>query len=501
MTTITLRRRLAELDAEIVAQKASLDALEHDRTAVQRQLHETSTFSVLTLPVEITAEIFSLCLPSIEELREDERSIAERLECQAPTLFLGVCRAWKEIALGTPELWTTLSLCLDIVDEDVASNLGEIEEWIDRWLARAAPHTLSIAFRMQDEHPAEGPFTPSRMRSIIHRHAPRVQHLELILSQHYLRQLDLDSAVFPLLQRAVLGESTYGPDPDPSDPVELFNNAPQLRELYLTPGTLFIYYNPPSLQLTKFDGEIFSLELFKLAPNLTEVRCCMGDLYSPLASPTSHASLRSLTLLKSHPNANPLNLLFYLTLPALQSLNITDVKDSAVSTHSLRAFLTRSSPPLQTLSAWVQDKTFDDWNSCFSCVSDTLENLEVHSPDSEFQSEVFTLGTPNSRYDPLPRLRTLHLVDAPHTDYNVLVNFLHIRASTPALANIRSLRLIWLPGVLLQERFSAEINNGTRHGDMAHFATSASKGINIHIATTQKTYIEHIQYLEAYNLT
>ncbi|KAF8161772.1 hypothetical protein K438DRAFT_1985551 [Mycena galopus ATCC 62051] len=62
MTTIFLRRRLAELDTQIAEHRRELRKLEEARTAVERELHATP-FPVLKLPAEITAEIFTHCLP------------------------------------------------------------------------------------------------------------------------------------------------------------------------------------------------------------------------------------------------------------------------------------------------------------------------------------------------------------------------------------------------------------------------------------------------------
>jgi hypothetical protein len=256
MTTADLRRRLAELDAAIARQKVALNELERDRTAVHRQLNATSTFPVLALPVEITAEIFSLCPPSIEELREYAVDCdADWFVSLAPTLFLGVCRIWREIARETPALWTTLYVRLDTVEYAVAS--GGIERLIDRWLERAALRPLSIALcaRLRERESEPNTALPSRMRNVIRRYASRIQYLELDHSQQDMRQLGLDSVTFLLLRRAVLEDVwAYGPGLDTSKPVALFNNAPRLGDLRLSSGTFFCYYTLPSLQMTKFEG-------------------------------------------------------------------------------------------------------------------------------------------------------------------------------------------------------------------------------------------------------
>ncbi|KAJ7790142.1 hypothetical protein B0H14DRAFT_3501959 [Mycena olivaceomarginata] len=294
MSTAILRRRLIEIDAEIVEQKIAfaqkLAALDRDRADVQHKL-DASTFAVVTLPVEITAEIFTLCLPSIEELRANRYPLSHRWKTQAPMVFLAVCRAWRDISLATPVLWTTLYLRLEIIHDEVAEKEGEVEAFIERWLQRAAARPLSLGFqtrRSEGDDLAYHPFIPSRLRDVIRRYAPRIQCLELELGQNDMSQLRLDSTDFPLLQRATLGGLF---DPEALGPVEVFTNAPKLHDLHLIHHGLLLYYSPPFQQLTKFDGEIVGMDLFTLAPNLIEARCSVsqtGLAYVPAMSASRH---------------------------------------------------------------------------------------------------------------------------------------------------------------------------------------------------------------------
>ncbi|KAJ7498646.1 hypothetical protein FB451DRAFT_5300 [Mycena latifolia] len=497
MSTAALRRRLAELDAAIVEQKKALDALQRDRTDVHRQLHATSTFPVLTLPVEITAEIFSLCLPSIRELRDNCCSIAKRLESQAPTVFLGVCRRWRDVALETPALWATLALRFDSIAYEISSEPPEVEKFIDTWLGRAALRPVSIIFLSDDP---DSRFVPSRMRDIIHRHAHRLEYIDLSMPQCDIAELGLDSVAFPLLQRAVITEP-FEPEPDSSNPVHIYSNAPQLHDLILLSDTLFSFYTPPSLQLMKFEGTIMNLELLTMAPNLTEIRCSLEGLDPYPTSTIFHLRLQSLTVLKTSFSEDAIDLLPHLTLPALQFLHISALTDRLISTDSLFSFLIRSSPPLRTLSARVSHSSFYDWNSCFSCVAKTLENLELHSPESAFQHELFNLDIPHSHYNPLPRLRTLHLVDSVGIDCYSLVEFLQRRSTTPTLAKFRSFRATFHSSFFREDTFGFRtIPNITEHlidtepkEVTTALAQLASGGIDIIIEATEKTYLKHVQ--------
>ncbi|KAJ7887544.1 hypothetical protein B0H14DRAFT_2695195 [Mycena olivaceomarginata] len=485
MSTAILRRRLIEIDAEIVEQKMAfaqkLAALDRDRADVQHKL-DVSTFAVVTLPIEITAEIFTLCLPSIEELRANRYPSSHRWKTQAPMVFLAVCRAWRDIALATPVLWTTLYLRLDIIHDDVAEKEGEVEAFIEQWLQRAAARPLSLGFqtrRSEGDDLADHPFIPSRLRDVIRRYAPRIQCLELELGQNDMSQLRLDSTDFPLLQRATLGGLF---DPEALGPVEVFTNAPKLHDLHLIHHGLLLYYSPPFQQLTKFDGEIVGMDLFTLAPNLIEARCSVDYISPAQPSFISHSRLQSLTLFTTFDGTAPCDILRHLTLPALQSLHVSEMEDAT----SLAAFLSRSSPPLRTLSIRIDDDEFFDWGDCLSLVAETLENLEVVYPFPYVQSAILTCHTRDIWIKiPLPRLQTLTFQTLSGIEHEKLISFLDARTRLPELATFRSFRLICPSGTFLDDAIDAPSSsdgkscNDKVKGHLANLAKN--RGLHIDI--------------------
>ncbi|KAJ7368852.1 hypothetical protein DFH08DRAFT_832454 [Mycena albidolilacea] len=468
MSTAILRRRLIEIDAEIVEQKMAfaqkLAALDRDRADVQHKL-DASTFAVVTLPVEIAAEIFTLCLPSIEELRANRYPSSHKWKTQAPMVFLA----------------TTLYLRLDIIHDDVAEKEGEVEAFIERWLQRAAARPLSLGFqtrRSEGDDLADHPFIPSRLRDVIRRYAPRIQYLELELGQNDMSQLRLDSTDFPLLQRATLGGLF---DPEALGPVEVFTNAPKLHDLHLIHHVLF-YYSPPFQQLTKFDGEIVGMNLFTLAPNLIEARCSVDYISPAQTSFISHSRLQSLTLFTTFDGTGPCDILQHLTLPALQSLHMSEMEDAT----SLAAFLSRSSPSLRTLSIRIDDDEFFDWGDCLSLVAETLENLEVVYPFPYVQSAILTCHTRDIWIKtPLPRLQTLTFQTLSGIEHEKLISFLDARTRLPELATFRSFRLICPSGTFLDDAIDApSSSDGKSCNDKVkdHLANLAkNRGLHINI--------------------
>ncbi|KAG2355270.1 hypothetical protein BDR07DRAFT_1426550 [Suillus spraguei] len=105
------------------------------------------TNGVPYLPTEILCKIFHICLPKFPEVTEDgELMVPSVLE--APILLTGVCRRWREIAVGTPSLWCKLSL---------PTYSEEEEEWqqralgYDLWLKRSQGYPLSLALYCYDD--------------------------------------------------------------------------------------------------------------------------------------------------------------------------------------------------------------------------------------------------------------------------------------------------------------------------------------------------------------
>ncbi|KAJ7223927.1 hypothetical protein C8J57DRAFT_969121, partial [Mycena rebaudengoi] len=91
--------QLAEVDGLITQQRRVLEGLEARRTSIQLQLDRVP-YPILTLPLEITSEIFIQCLPEPPAL---ENAHIDAL--QAPLLLLHICKEWRRIALSLPALW------------------------------------------------------------------------------------------------------------------------------------------------------------------------------------------------------------------------------------------------------------------------------------------------------------------------------------------------------------------------------------------------------------
>ncbi|KAF8213910.1 hypothetical protein K438DRAFT_1927157 [Mycena galopus ATCC 62051] len=487
LTATVLRDFLAEIDAQIFKTKEALKELKKHRISVQRHLASVATYPVLTLPVEITQEIFKQCLPFAEH---SSLALGE-LELCAPMVLLRICRQWRDIALSTPELWSTLSLTFDTITPGVVvPKPGAIEAYIDQWFGRAAlrPVSLAMGFHRKDEDPlAECIFSIGRMRRLINRYSSKLQYLELDLCQDDVRELDLDTMEFPTLQKATFNEHVNAPESDPHDPADVFDNAPQLFSVCLTGHASSSYYGLPWLQLTTFEGDVYNLELFKLAPNLTEVICSFDSRHT--VPPISHSRLQSLTLICNVAGEETQDILKCLTLPALQCLRISEMYDTTYS--SLRSFLLRSTPPLTTLSIRADNDGFADCQECLSSVAATLEDLELQHPSPRVQRSILYLHNTLSwlRMEhcrispPLPKLRNLSFLDSPGTEYHLLEHFIHARSTDSQLTKLHSVRVVWGYGTsfLCMRKESNFVRAVARFADA---------GTHIHIGTEDGNYLD-----------
>ncbi|KAJ7166769.1 hypothetical protein C8R46DRAFT_899295 [Mycena filopes] len=74
--------------------------LTEEKIAIQKSLDST-VYPILTIPFELTAEIFVPCLP--------DRPVSPHLTI-APLLLTAICRQWRNIACSTPRLWAALQI-------------------------------------------------------------------------------------------------------------------------------------------------------------------------------------------------------------------------------------------------------------------------------------------------------------------------------------------------------------------------------------------------------
>ncbi|KAJ7473270.1 hypothetical protein FB451DRAFT_1035779, partial [Mycena latifolia] len=133
------RVRLEEVEAQLHELQCRIYALETERDELKDDL-ASIVYPILTIPNEITSEIFKHCLP-VGNRRGRPR-------CQmAPLLLTTICRHFRQVCLATPALWTSMKVDLPCgwthTTNKVALGKG-VAKLVRLWLGRAGSCPLSF---------------------------------------------------------------------------------------------------------------------------------------------------------------------------------------------------------------------------------------------------------------------------------------------------------------------------------------------------------------------
>ncbi|KAJ7612331.1 hypothetical protein DFH06DRAFT_152013 [Mycena polygramma] len=179
------RARIADLDARMMELEASLTALKEEKKLVQDRL-AAYAYPVLTLPNEITSEVFIHCLPVYPKCPAPIGILSPHLLCQ-------ICRKWRDIALTTPALWRAVSLTLRAPDR-----LEQAVCLLESSLARSGSRLLSI--ELKDNSTVD----MSQFCRIIADYRARCEHLALSINKPFAL-LPTSHPSLPFLRTLKLG--------------------------------------------------------------------------------------------------------------------------------------------------------------------------------------------------------------------------------------------------------------------------------------------------------
>ncbi|KAF7299762.1 F-box domain-containing protein [Mycena chlorophos] len=130
-----IRALLVEPRIRLHSLDAAIQKLEQERAVLLAHIakHEALLSPIRRLPHDMLQEIFKACMPA-------DRNIA--MSSSEPPLVLSrICSRWRNIALGTPMLWSKLH-----VVEPAAGTVVRRTEAVKEWLGRTGSLPLSISF-------------------------------------------------------------------------------------------------------------------------------------------------------------------------------------------------------------------------------------------------------------------------------------------------------------------------------------------------------------------
>ena len=128
---LQLDEAILNTDEDISSINKQILALQTKRTQLvqQRKYYSSLLSPVRCLPIEIFGKIF------VYATRDRPRHVSN---------LIAVCQLWRDAALCTPVLWSTLEL-------GHHSTRPNMENYIDLWIERANPYPLSLAIKKQGD--------------------------------------------------------------------------------------------------------------------------------------------------------------------------------------------------------------------------------------------------------------------------------------------------------------------------------------------------------------
>ncbi|KAJ7859530.1 hypothetical protein B0H14DRAFT_2506674 [Mycena olivaceomarginata] len=329
------RARLADLDAQILDLERSLLALRSQRQPVFERL-SAYTYPVLTLPNEITTEIFIHFLPNYP-------SGPPLTGPESPTLLAQICREWRDIALATPALWRAIALSDSPIPFEHQVHLCNL------WLSRSQCSPLSLD--LYGYH-ASHPLHMTELVSALVSHRQRWERL--IFNDFLLSHLLAMDGPMPLLR-------TLEVYTDDLDIQVSFLEAPLLRTVVLwgaaTETVALPWAQLTSLTLSHVSSQSCAL-ILRQTSNL--VRCALEFRERPKAVDLLDVTLpylHSLTL--DGPDSE--EYLETFIVPALCNLRILNSYLELEYIPTLAAFVAKSGCKLQNLRITYADSAFEHY--------------------------------------------------------------------------------------------------------------------------------------------
>ncbi|KAJ7879305.1 hypothetical protein B0H14DRAFT_2341527, partial [Mycena olivaceomarginata] len=144
LENLRLRLRLSDIESELLQLETPSSSssnrrfsprlkeerqrrLMKERITIQQSLH-LIVYPILTIPVELTSEIFLHCLP-VDPAQPNARL--------APLLLGRICRMWRNIAYANPMLWASLELTV--------WGRNALKFRVEDWLRRTGGAPLSLS--------------------------------------------------------------------------------------------------------------------------------------------------------------------------------------------------------------------------------------------------------------------------------------------------------------------------------------------------------------------
>jgi hypothetical protein len=431
---------------------ATLATLEIEEKALEASLAHV-VYPVLALPVEITSRIFRFCLPAHGRVAPSARS--------APLLLAQICQQWRDVALSTSQLWSSLYINGGRIPQPCLENI------IRTWFYRAKQTSLSVGLAFDRK------LAPASVLELVLSHAKQIRCLDLHVRAEQFRNI---RAHFPILQHLATTHLSQ-------DEVWRFlEHAPLVRGLRLLAEQSRDVSIPPFLYgLTRLEicrpiSLATCLHILRSLPVLCDFKFSL-DRQTPSVPDSLQAlvfpHLSSLTLGSEYSSS----VLCLLSLPNLRFLKLPEYS----TLEDVLEFVARSVCAIDHLVLCFEEMDEHEmrlWLEAFATVS-TLEITNCHEP-----AGLLRCLDPKRSPRVMPRLTDVQMRYETHIDDEIpsandhinhtdaVVEMLQNRRDSASCALLRRFRLersvftespdtlLWAPGHLGVAALTSLIANG-----------------------------------------
>ena len=423
--------RINGIDAATAQIQLLLSNLAEQRARVQayRDKHKVLVAPVWHIPPEILSYIFVLCL-SHRPPNEINRSSLKR-----SLTLTRVNQYWRQVALSTPQLWTTIFL-----DSKSLSGPGA---------GREAPAEPSSSLCMPEVCLERSGACPLSITVFSQEFNVDILNFIIPLSDRWWRMslntnITMLQALFPIqgklsrLEHLEIRNSQWAEGPPPSiSLLSFFSEAPRLNHVMVSNTFQPSFKILPLQQLTTWDSPVRVSDfpqVFKLAPNLEEcflqpLRMLAGPLTSENETTFSH-NLTSLHISTGNITNLSVQLHHLPRFPYLRQLFLYCDKRVLINSpeNTLVPFFAKSGGQLEYLMFGIS-VAMDMLSQCLA-YTPMLTSLHIHRMASDSVLNYLTLqeGYGNGSVEWLvPRLKTLRLSGKPYFQARTVTKLIRSR--------------------------------------------------------------------------
>ncbi|KAF7293070.1 F-box domain-containing protein [Mycena indigotica] len=342
----TARLRLGQIVIDIreAGSREQVALLEHEKEQLEKYIAGYK-YPVALLPAEIVREIFLHFLPPYPQR-------SPLVGMHSAHVLGEVCGRWREISLGTPVLWATITVALH-----KNRILPHKLDLLKLFLARSKSHPLSIMFKVDDD------VDPMPFARLLFDHSDRWEHVAIRIPARATLPASLDKGL-PRLRSIDIQ-----PDFDPLHDGSHFSSVHEvLLKAVETAHALERLHSRFSLlcdplrfslsHLTVLNVEYVYLDqmpiILRRTPNLVHcsIRALMNSTTVNINEAIQLAELQSLVLNYCPPLPEPIDISQFLSLliiPSLRTLKLTLPNETATAINIVENIVEKSECRLQTL--------------------------------------------------------------------------------------------------------------------------------------------------------